>query len=1100
MSISSVNGVFASAVLNQIQQLSYNKKTSFLTFHIKGQPEYEIFENLAKRVLVIRFRNAKVNPNLYNNLKQDNVLGRSDLQMISTKGYSITPYVISKLRIKILAKHLHLKNRFKGEIAKYEYPFLKYVQEKAGITEEDTVKKVNELKKKKYLSRKQFYTAIEEKLGIQGAFKFRYALLVYSLAKVEQEIEKEKKLINAVNGLQGKKFLTQSQFLSAIQKKVGYTQTQRFKSTLLKFGHFQNEFAITVRTKSKNTIYKLLPQKKSLGKLVFRFYRETLHDNQKTFITRITRDSKRRNDRFEISLTRKVQYEIREIYQPKYQVQVKFLNTMLPGDIALPRYSSRQVRSIETSQKSGHLVLHLYPRGKKGLKIKDNFQKNPLRLILDIQSSKRKSKKTITESLLKSTKVQKKNEKKLQLEARLKALTANAEKIFRRGQVTKASQLFKQVYRMAPKNEIGVKARFRAADAYYHRQVHTKKATGYYFVIQEYEAAMDAAEIAGLTMDDTTRAIFNIGKSYLALEYYDESLREFSKILRKYPKSKFAEESTFHQGIIQFNRGKYEESTVILKQFQKKYKDSRLYPIALYKYGEASFYLKRYKLAKDLFDQARSLNTSYLKHAPKLMFNMGEAYFENEDYDTARSIYEDLIASFPRETFSNFVAIRIGDMLRKVGKDEDAIKAYEKAINTYPKESWLIGKMRIANILASRPSGDSYKKAIQDYDLVITRHPFSSQAKEAVFRKALTLSLFRRYPEAIEALDAYQKKYPKDQYVLNKAVRERILENIYASIYKKYLIGKHFETIAVYEKYQKRFLDPLPANLPLFLLGDSYYQLGLDKPSEKFFNLILLDKKHPMAPVALLNKAKMYEKRGKYAKAERAYKDFILDYPNHMYAPTVHKTLADMFVKMNQIQKAKKHYENTILVYQNQEKKKREKHWNKFCTSHVVQQQCNPLIREVVPKTYFALGNLYRELGLYQKSVVNYKKVLDEYTHPINDPKVEKYILNAQFLIGDMYFELDQIPQAMKAYQSAIGLYPNSEQAPWAKYQIGQIYRKQDKKSIALKIFTELTEAAKKQPKALWGRLAKQSKKEIENAIRFDKYLSRKPSAAATGG
>ena len=108
---------------------------------------------------------------------------------------------------------------------------------------------------------------------------------------------------------------------------------------------------------------------------------------------------------------------------------------------------------------------------------------------------------------------------------------------------------------------------------------------------------------------------------------------------------------------------------------------------------------------------------------------------------------------------------------------------------------------------------------------------------------------------------------------------------------------------------------------------------------------------------------------------------------------------------------------------------------------------------------------------------------------------MEESTVEAHFILGNLYFELNQIPEAFEAYQNAITLFPVSDKTPWAKYQIGQIYIKNKQKEKALEIFDGLIEEAKQNPDALWGPLAVESRKAIINDLKFDQYLGREANA-----
>ena len=156
------------------------------------------------------------------------------------------------------------------------------------------------------------------------------------------------------------------------------------------------------------------------------------------------------------------------------------------------------------------------------------------------------------------------------------------------------------------------------------------------------------------------------------------------------------------------------------------------------------------------------------------------------------------------------------------------------------------------------------------------------------------------------------------------------------------------------------------------------------------------------------------------------------------------------------------------------------------------------LEREIIPSCWFALGNLYQNIGRYDESINAYKNVIATYEHPLQSEYVDEIVVNTHFILGNLYLELLQLPEAMENYHKAIQLFPDSDQTPWAKYHIGDIHLKNNQKDQALKIFGELSELAKKNPDALWGPMAEERHSRILNDLKFDKYLSRVPGSGTS--
>lgn len=817
-------------------------------------------------------------------------------------------------------------------------------------------------------------------------------------------------------------------------------------------------------------------------------------------ITSVQRELSPRSESIIIYSKKPIQYDVsRDRSKPGKLMKVRLLNARLTKYLIVPDAETDILQSLIFEKRGKYLNMILTPK-KYVLSVTVTKSQSPIRLIFKVSEDKTE---LVAGADINEEEIEKKkeeeNKEKLEKEQFMTNLFDEAEKFYKLGRFENAGLMFKNIFNYSPDSEIGIRARFRSADSFYQYQKKAKEKNGEHFVIKEYKSSINAAIVADIGYENIPRAYYNIGRNYLALKFYEDAYNQFEIILKKYPESPFSKNSVFHQGVIHLNMERYEKAIEALEKFVEENTQSNRIHAAYYKIGESQFQLKQYKEAKKNFDKAWSLDAAYMMKDAELMFHMGEAYFENQDYNTARSLYEKLIDLYPKETFSNLVAIRIGDFLREEDKDDDAIKAYEKAINEYPKELSLIGKMRIANILAEKPSEADYKKALAIYDMIITRYFNSDQLEEAMLRKALTLSLFHHYPDAVSKLEDFCREFPKNIYVKNKIIHDRISETITSYIEHYYNRGEYLDVLGVFEQYERKYYrrpqysacfprksnedlkqaaKELVKKAPLFEIADAYYRLGLYDKALQYYDIILTEPENPLSSLVLFNKGKIFDSKEQPEKAQQIFMEFISQYPEHIFTPQVKKTLGDSYFKVHKsdrVSRAIRIYKQTIRDYEDSD---------------------NILEREIIPSCWFALGNLYQGIGRYDDSIGAYRNVLRSYEHPLQSKNVDEIIVETYFIMGNLYRELNQLPEAMETYNEAIRLFPDSEKTPWAKYHKGEIFVKYEQKDKALLIFEDLMKEAKNHPDALWGPMAREIHRSILNELKFDKYLERSPREA----
>lgn len=864
----------------------------------------------------------------------------------------------------------------------------------------------------------------------------------------------------------------------------------------------QYEYWLKIRLTTPNVLFDFAHESADSKEISVLFTREVIAEEEKEGIeiTAVLRELNPDSERIILYPEQPIQYDVsRDRTKPGKMMKIRLLNARIEDSLVVPDAETDMIKTLRFEKRGKYLNLVIEPQTFV-LDINTEILEGPHRLMFTVKEDKTEKVTDPDIVLIEEERKQAEaDQEKKEKDRFLTRLLDEAEKYYKLGRFEQAALMFKNIYNFAPDTEIGVRARFRSADAFNQRQNETNEANGELFVIQEYKAAIDAALIADLGYEFIPRAYYNIGRNYYDLKFYEDAFNHFEIVLQKYPESPYSKNALFHQGIIHLNMERYEKSIELLKRFIEENSTSSRIHAAYYKMGEAQFQLKRFKEAKMSFDKAWSLNADYMRRDAELMFHMGEAYFENQDYQTARAIYEQLIDLYPNETFSNLVAIRIGDFLREEDKLDDAIKAYEKAKNEYPRELSLIGDMRIANILAEKPGDNHHQRALDIYDNIIKINGLSDQYEEAFLRKALTLSLFHEYPSAIANLEAFCEVFPDNIYVKNDIIHDRILSTIKSYIAHYYNKNEYLNALGVFEQYENKYFKrpqyskcfrPQPgesnkeaakrliSKAPLFLISDSYYRLRLYDKALEYYDLILENPADPLASVVLFNKGQILDNLEMPEEAQQVFMRFISLYPNHVYTPMVKKTLGDSYFKVHKadrISRAIRIYRQTIRDYEDSE---------------------NILEREIIPSCWFALGNLYQGIGRYDDSIDAYKNVLNSYEHPLQSEFVDNIVVDTYFILGNLYKELNQLPEAMATYNEAIRLFPQSEQTPWAKYHQGEIYMKNDKKDKALEIFEELMEASRENPDALWGPMARELQTSIRNDLQFDRYLTRTPDAS----
>lgn len=643
-----------------------------------------------------------------------------------------------------------------------------------------------------------------------------------------------------------------------------------------------------------------------------------------------------------------------------------------------------------------------------------------------------------------------------------------AEREFRAGRLGAARRDFLRVFNANTKSKLGIRAYFRAADAEY-EQLQRRGASNYHSLIINYQTAIRAAEAAGYETDLIPRAFFQIARAYQHMNFHGEADVHFRILQTRFPDNEiYTADSYFYQGQSFSKMGKFEDSVRIMREFLERDGDPGLLAPAFYTIGDSLYSLGRFPEARRDFDRARRLDPEYPKDHPVLLFRMGETYYENAEFNLARTIYRELLERYPAKPYSKLVGLRLGDFLREEGKESDALRIYRQVVENAPLEIKLRGKMRIANIFSRRPVGDDYKQALTAYDEVIAEGGKRPVVGDALMRKALTLTLHNRNREAIATFMQLTESYPASPFVRRKIAKTNLAENLKALVDKLFSAEEYWEVVKVYSKFRNPHFQNFSYNITLFQIARAYHFLGLYDEALRQYDSINGREPGPLVPLIEFQKAKTHADRDDLGQAEEALLKYIRTYPDDRYITDARMLLGKVYFEGRRYQDALDAYR---IVQRDFEK------------------DSDPKLLEALPQVFYQQGNIHKELGQLKNAEDAYKAAVENFHHPLQGETVPEFIVLSQFFVGDVLFDMAQDAEAISAYQAAIARYPDHEKTPWARFQIGVIHRRNDRERDALEIFNGLVELAKTQPGELWETLAKENQRDLVNSLGFQDYL-----------
>ena len=734
-------------------------------------------------------------------------------------------------------------------------------------------------------------------------------------------------------------------------------------------------------------------------------------------------------------------------------------------------------------------------------RVEKHFVSKPLQWKLDIHGKPNKKNKEIIDidlvklSPKELTKLKEEKKAQRKRSIRISPLYQSGENYFRKKKYDEAVKYFKQAYAIGkenykgefgdPLNALSARALFRIGDTIY-TMLERRIGKNYHEAIDAYKTAIritqEAEEKAiekGKHFESVSflpHANFRIGRSYQKMNFHHESEVYYNLLQEKFPNSTQALEANFWKGISKIDQRQWDKGINNFKQYLRTSSKPKYFSVTHYKMAQAFYHLKRYITAKEFFDIARDSDNEYVKNDPTLLFHMGETYYENADYATAKEIFRILLQKFPKADFSKLVALRLGDFLRDEGKEEEAIQAYKNAISSYTREIALIGKLRIANIKSKRPHTGEYLEAIKIYDEITRLYPNTPQAEEAMLRHGLTLTLYGYYTRAISILEDFMEKYPRNVYVVKNVIKENIDENIKSLIDNFFRRDDFFSLVGIYNDYKSKYLLNFRFDITLFQAAVAHHKLGFFDEALDVLNFLENKSSGAIGELVQFEKAQIQSEKEDLTEARNTIVKFIRNYPESYYNPESRKLLAQIYRRQNSFQKALIVYNQAIEKYK---------------------QSKDPILYEIIPELFFDLGKLQEEKGNFLEAGEAFQETVKNYNYPIDHFETPQYVIMSHFLTAEMNYKAQNFAKALVNYKKAISLYSDNkkkeivENVFWSRLQVGNIYKNQGELKKALKIFKELLEDEEEGDEQLWRKLANENYREISNRLNYGDYLKK---------
>jgi TolA-binding protein len=245
---------------------------------------------------------------------------------------------------------------------------------------------------------------------------------------------------------------------------------------------------------------------------------------------------------------------------------------------------------------------------------------------------------------------------------------------------------------------------------------------------------------------------YQVAEHYLNKQDFQKAEKELDQLRADYPKSKVDASAMYWRGQARFKNLKFNEAIQDWKELVAKEPQHPLAPRALFKVGLAWYRMQEYPQAEGAFKQVIEAYANTRDVAADARFNLGLTYKRMGRDNDAIQAYEAVWRDYPSTELAKMARIRVGYIYEDAGDYAHAVEAYRAlaaadAGKLGAEAQYLVGDC----LLAQKQSGE----ALLAYDAVAVNFP--GEAGWVVTAQAKSGELLESLGRNREALERYQK-------------------------------------------------------------------------------------------------------------------------------------------------------------------------------------------------------------------------------------------------------------------------------------------------------------------------------------------------------
>lgn len=291
--------------------------------------------------------------------------------------------------------------------------------------------------------------------------------------------------------------------------------------------------------------------------------------------------------------------------------------------------------------------------------------------------------------------------------------------------------------------------------------------------------AFERAATSAMAPADASDAKLMAGRCRMMLGDYDKARQGFHTVSTQFKSTPTGVDAKFAMAESYYREGKFlEAAQAYRKTVEEHPADRRVVPALLLmadSYLSSNLYddaIEGYRKVLTICVFKRKADPAlYDEYSAQAQIGMGRAFYEKEDYAAASRALQDLMSQFQKSRATSWGAFLLADTLRKQQKFDEAVRAYDRAIEQGSKATPPASPIEIARACFWR--GDchqrkgrlpeavsSYQEAAQWAQQAKQEEHGSDLGASALINRAVCLAEMNKPQEAIAQYKDVMEQFP----------------------------------------------------------------------------------------------------------------------------------------------------------------------------------------------------------------------------------------------------------------------------------------------------------------------------------------------------